>query len=199
MGNIIAGLTRCYTMSGSFSRSSENAFMDSSSSMPNVITGLIIMFTLLYLTPLFYYLPQCALSANIIVAVLSMVDFPEALYLWRTSKKEFGLWLIIFCITLFETPETAIYVGLALCGANVLFNSTRVKVEVTSESLMVVQLPGVEAVSPSWNISSTEVTKPVLPNSLSGHGTLILRVVGTLSYNCSSHFQVDIVLSRSQA
>ncbi len=167
--------------------------------MPNVITGLIIMFTLLYLTPLFYYLPQCALSANIIVAVLSMVDFPEALYLWRTSKKEFGLWLIIFCITLFETPETAIYVGLALCGANVLFNSTRVKVEVTSESLMVVQLPGVEAVSPSWNISSTEVTKPVLPNSLSGHGTLILRVVGTLSYNCSSHFQVDIVLSRSQA
>ena len=173
--------------------------MDSQSPMPNLVTGLIIMFTLLFLTPLFYYLPQCALSANIIVAVLSMVDFPEAFYLWRTSKKEFCLWLIIFLVTLFETPETAIYVGLAICGALVLFNSTRVKVEVTSESLVVVQLPGVEAVSAYWNTSTTEGTKTVLPTSLSGHGTLLLRVVGTLSYNCCSHFQVDFVLSRSQA
>jgi MFS superfamily sulfate permease-like transporter len=165
--------------------------------MPNLVTGLIIMFTLLYLTPLFYYLPQCALSANIIVAVLSMVDFPEALYLWRTSKKEFGLWLLIFLVTLFETPETAIYVGLALCGALVLFNSTRIKVDVTSESLIVVELPGVEAVSTYWNTSATEVTKTV--PSLSGHGTLILRIVGTLSYNCGVTFQVDNVLSRSQA
>ena len=155
------------------------------------------MFTLLFLTPLFYYLPQCALSANIIVAVLSMVDFPEAFYLWRTSKKEFCLWLLIFLVTLFESPETAIYVGLALCGALVLFNSTRVKVEVTSESLIVVELPGVEAVRTYWDTSTTEVTKTV--PSLSGHGTLILRVVGTLSYSCCSHFQVDIVLSRRQA
>ena len=93
--------------------------------MPNLVTGLLIMFTLLFLTPLFYYLPQCALSANIIVAVLSMVDFHEAYYLWRTSKKEFGLWLLIFLITLFESPQTAIYVGLALCGALVLFNNAK--------------------------------------------------------------------------
>ncbi len=166
--------------------------MDSSSSMPNVITGLIIMFTLLFLTPLFYYLPQCALSANIIVAVLSMVDLPEAFYLWRTSKKEFGLWLIIFLVTLFETPETAIYVGLALCGALVLFNATRAKVAFTSESLLVVQLPGAEALSTYSSTSTTEVTKTV-PNSLSGHGTFMIRVEGTLSYSCSTSFQVDIL------
>ena len=160
--------------------------------MPNVITGLIIMFTLLFLTPLFYYLPQCALSANIIVAVLSMVDLPEAFYLWRTSKKEFGLWLIIFLVTLFETPETAIYVGLALCGALVLFNATRVKVAFTSESLLVVQLPGAEALSTYSSTSTTEVTKTV-PNSLSGHGTFMIRVEGTLSYSCSTSFQVDIL------
>ena len=87
-----------------------------------MITGLIIMFTLLFLTPLFYYLPQCALSANIIVAVLSMVDFAEPYYLWNSLKKEFCLWFLIFLVTLFESPETAIYVGLALCGALVLFN-----------------------------------------------------------------------------
>jgi len=197
MGNIGAGLTVAFPISGSFSRSSENAFMDASSSMPNMITGLLIMFTLLFLTPAFYYLPQCALSANIIVAVLSMVDFVEPCYLWRTSKKDFGLWLLIFLVTLFETPETAIYVGLALCGALVLFNSTRIKVEVTSESLIVVELPGVEEVSTYWNTSATEVTKTV--PSLSGHGTLILRIVGTLSYNCAFTFQVDNVLSRSQA
>ncbi len=198
LGNIGAGLTRGFPISGSFSRSSENAFMDSQSSLPNLFTGLLIMFTLLFLTPLFYYLPQCALSANIIVAVLAMVDFPEAFYLWRTSKKEFGLWLLIFLVTLFESPETAIYVGLALCGAFVLFNATRAKVVFTSEGLVVVQLPGAEALSTYSNASTTEVTK-TMPNSLGRHGTFMLRIEGTLSYACSFSFQVDIVLSRSQA
>ena len=163
--------------------------------MPNLVTGLLIMFTLLFLTPLFYYLPQCALSANIIVAVLSMVDFHEAYYLWRTSKKEFCLWLLIFLVTLFASPETAIYVGLALCGALVLFNSTRAKVAFKTESLVLVQLPGAEGVSDYLNTSTTE---PV-PNSLSGHGTFMLRVEGTLSYACCFSFQVHLVLSRSQA
>jgi MFS superfamily sulfate permease-like transporter len=163
--------------------------------MPNLITGLVIMFTLLFLTPLFYFLPQCALSANIIVAVLSMVDFSEAYYLWRTSKKEFCLWLLIFLVTLFESPETAIYVGLALCGALVLFNSTRAKVAFTSESLVVVQLPGAEGVSDYLSASTTE---PV-PSSLGGHGTFMLRVEGTLSYACCFSFQVHLVLSRRQA
>jgi MFS superfamily sulfate permease-like transporter len=163
-----------------------------------MITGLLIMFTLLFLTPLFYFLPQCALSANIIVAVLSMVDFSEAYYLWRTSKKEFCLWLLIFLVTLFESPETAIYVGLALCGALVLFNSTRAKVAFTSESLVVVQLPGAEGVSTYSKTFTTEVTKPK-PSSLGGHGTFMLRVEGTLSYACCFSFQVHRVLSRRQA
>jgi MFS superfamily sulfate permease-like transporter len=195
VGNIGAGLTVAFPISGSFSRSSENAFMDASSSMPNMITGLIIMFTLLFLTPLFYYLPQCALSANIIVAVLSMVDFAEPYHLWQASKKEFCLWLLIFLVTLFESPETAIYVGLALCGALVLFNSTRAKVASQTESLVLVQLPGAEGVSDYLNASTTE---PV-PSSLGGHGTFMLRVEGTLSYACCFSFQVHRVLSRRQA
>ena len=169
--------------------------MDSQSSLPNLVTGLLIMFTLLFLTPLFYYLPQCALSANIIVAVLAMVDFHEALYLWKTSKKEFCLWLLIFLVTLFESPETAIYVGLALCGTFVLFNATRAKLVFTSDSLVVVQLPGAEGVSDYLNAATTE---PV-PSSLSGHDTFTLRVEGTLSYACCFSFQVHLVLCRSQA
>jgi len=105
------------------------------------------------------------------------------------------LWLLIFLVTLFESPETAIYVGLALCGALVLFNSTRAKVASTSESLVVVQLPGAEGVSDYLSASTTE---PV-PSSLGGHGTFMLRVEGTLSYACCFSFQVHLVLSRRQA
>jgi MFS superfamily sulfate permease-like transporter len=163
VGNIWAGLSRAFPISGSFSRSSENAFMDSQSSMPNLITGLLIMFTLLFLTPLFYYLPQCAPSANIIVAVLSMVHFAEPYYLWRTSKKEFCLWLLTFLVTLFASLETAIYVGLALCGALVLFNSTRAKAASQTESLVLVQLPGAEGVSDYLNASTRALLVPGTP------------------------------------
>ena len=119
---------------------------------------------------------------------------PSGGFLFMEDVKEgiFCFWLLIFLVTLFVSPETAIYVGLALCGALVLFNATRAKVAFTSESLLVVQLPGAEALSTYSSTSTTEVTKTV-PNSLSGHGTFMIRVEGTLSYSCSTSFQVDIL------
>jgi len=58
MANVIGGMTSCYPVVGSFSRSAVNASYNSQTPMCNLVTSFVIMFTLLFLTELFYYMPK---------------------------------------------------------------------------------------------------------------------------------------------
>ena len=68
--SIIGGLFRSYPSTGGFSRTAVNAQAGAKSPLAGVISALFIMLTLLFLTPLFYYLPQSLLAAMIIVSNL---------------------------------------------------------------------------------------------------------------------------------
>ena len=50
-------------------------------------TGALVILALAVLTPLFYYIPQAALAAVIICAVLDMVDFSLLCQLWKVKSQ----------------------------------------------------------------------------------------------------------------
>ena len=47
------------------------------------LTGVLVLLALAFLTPLFYYIPDAALAAVIIMAVIDMIDFSMVPLLWR--------------------------------------------------------------------------------------------------------------------
>jgi MFS superfamily sulfate permease-like transporter len=51
------------------------------------ITGLLVILSLVFLTPYFNYIPDAALSAVIIAAVADLVDFTLLAELWRVNSK----------------------------------------------------------------------------------------------------------------
>jgi len=55
--------------------------------------------------------PQCALAAIVISAVTGLVDYEEAIFLWRIDKKDFFLWAITFITTLVFGIEIGVLVG----------------------------------------------------------------------------------------
>ena len=124
------------------------------------------MMTLLFLTQLFYYMPLNVLAAIVIVAALSLVDPHEAVFLWSSSKKEFCLLMLTFSLTAFAALELGIYVSIALCAAEVLFKSTRPKVAVLSDNLVLVYLPGAAA-------GGDTIAKEMLPDTLQGREILV--------------------------
>lgn len=72
--------------------------------------ALIIALTLLFLTPLFYYLPKAVLAAIVMVAVFGLIDWEEARYLWRMDRRDFGLMALTVVAALsldIEQEETA--------------------------------------------------------------------------------------------
>lgn len=61
------------------------------------VAGLIVILSLQFFTPYFYYIPKASLAAVIIAAVVFMVEFHVVKPMWRTKSKSFCNFL--YCST----------------------------------------------------------------------------------------------------
>jgi SulP family sulfate permease len=97
MSNVGSGLLQGIPVSTSLSASSLNDSSGAKSPTASLITGALIVFTLLFLAPLFSGLPKAVLAALIIDAVVfGMMDVPEMRRLHRVARVDF--WIAIAAI-----------------------------------------------------------------------------------------------------
>ncbi|KAE8719543.1 Sulfate transporter 3.1 [Hibiscus syriacus] len=78
-----------YHIDGPFSRTAVNFNAGSRSAVSNIVMATAVMFTLLFLTPLFHYTPLVVLSSIIIAAMLGLLDYEAAIHLWKIDKFDF--------------------------------------------------------------------------------------------------------------
>ena len=50
------------------------------------LSGALVLLALQFLTPMFYYIPDAALAAVIIMAVIDMINFSMVAHLWRINS-----------------------------------------------------------------------------------------------------------------
>ena len=112
--NIIGSLFQSYPTTGGFSRTAVNDQAGAKTGIAPLISALVVGLTLLFLTPLFYYLPNAVLAAIIIVAVFGLIDFSYPKELYKRRKDEFILLLITFVITLTVGIKEGILSGVLL-------------------------------------------------------------------------------------
>ncbi len=117
VANVGGALLGAYPVTGGFSRTAVNDQAGARTPLASIVTASVVALTLLFLTPLFYYLPVCVLSAIIVVAVYSLVDVREFLRLVRVKPTDAGLLALTFISTLVLGIELGILVGV---GASLL-------------------------------------------------------------------------------
>ena len=88
--------------SGSFTRSAVNNDSGAKTQLSSVITMLVIVFTLIFMTGLFYYLPNAILAAIIMLATKSLFDYQGAIRLWHVHRHDFYMMILTFLVTLLE-------------------------------------------------------------------------------------------------
>jgi SulP family sulfate permease len=93
--------------------------------MAAIISAGLIGLTLLFLTPLFYYLPNTILASIIMVAVFGLIDTDYPRYLWKTRREDFYMLAASFFVTLFVGIQEGIGVGVALSLLVMIYRSTR--------------------------------------------------------------------------
>ncbi|AQS94117.1 sodium-independent anion transporter [Polaribacter sp. BM10] len=125
ISNMVGSLFKAYPSTSSFSRSAINQESGAKTGMAALISVIMVVITLLFLTPLFYHLPKTVLAAIIIVAVFGLVNFKEARFLWKANKLDFWLMLATFLATLLLGIEYGIIVGVGLSLIILIFRTSR--------------------------------------------------------------------------
>ncbi|XP_052623164.1 sulfate transporter 4.1, chloroplastic [Lactuca sativa] len=123
VANICGSFFSAYPSTGSFSRSAVNHESGAKTGLSGIIMGCIMLGALLFLTPLFEYIPECALAAIVVSAVIGLVDYEEAIFLWKVDKKDFFLWVVTATTTLFLGIEIGVLVGVGFSLAFVIQES----------------------------------------------------------------------------
>ncbi|KAG5533310.1 hypothetical protein RHGRI_027486 [Rhododendron griersonianum] len=130
VANICGSFFSSYPTTGSFSRSAVNNESGAKTGLSGIVMGIIMACALLFLTPLFEYIPQCALAAIVVSAVIGLVDYDGAIFLWRVDKKDFLLWTITCATTLFLGIEIGVLVGVGVSLGFVIHESANPHVAV---------------------------------------------------------------------
>jgi len=128
--NIIGSLFQSYPTTGGFSRTAVNDQAGAKTGLASIISALVVGLTLLFLTPLFYYLPNTILASIIMVAVFNLIDFKTPRKLLKSSKSEFYVLLFTFFITLFIGIKEGIILGVLISLLLLVYRSTQPHVAV---------------------------------------------------------------------
>ena len=115
LANLVGSMTQCYPASGSFSRSAVNLSAGAVTGMSSVFTVLVVLITLLFLTPLLYHLPQSVLAAVIMLAVVGLIDFGAIRHAWQAHRHDGIAAIVTFVATLAAAPH--LDVGILVGGA----------------------------------------------------------------------------------
>ncbi len=123
--NIGGAFFQSYPTTGGFSRTAVNDQSGAKTGLAAMISAGLILLTLLFLTPLFYYLPKAILASSIMVAVFGLIDTKEARHLWNTDRRDFLMLVVTFLATLSLGIEQGIAVGVVLSLAMIIFRTTK--------------------------------------------------------------------------
>jgi SulP family sulfate permease len=100
VANLGASFTGGYPVTGGVSRSVVNYSAGANTGLASMITGCLLAVTVMFLTSLFYFLPQACLAAIIITAVYKLIDLATFKRMWSYDRADGFAWLATFLIVL---------------------------------------------------------------------------------------------------
>ena len=112
--NIGASLSGAYPVAGSFSRSSVNYASGARTPASALVCAVIIVLTLLWLTPLFANLPHAVLAAVVIAAVYELADFRSVVRDWRFYRGDVLTHFATFAGVLLAGVEAGLLIGVGI-------------------------------------------------------------------------------------
>ncbi|CAM8977214.1 unnamed protein product [Rhodiola kirilowii] len=175
--NIVGSMTSCYVATGSFSRSAVNYMSGCHTAVSNIIMSLVVILTLLVITPLFKYTPNAILASIIISAVVGLIDIEAAILIWKIDKFDFLACMGAFFGVVFVSVETGLLIAVTISFAKILLQVTRPRTAVLGQ------------------VPRTRVYRNIqqYPEAESVPGILIIRVDSAIYFSNSNYIKERIL------
>ncbi|EYU43602.1 hypothetical protein ABFS82_03G012900 [Erythranthe guttata] len=171
--NIAGSMTSCYVATGSFSRSAVNFMAGCQTAVSNIVMSIVILLTLLFITPLFEYTPNAILSSIIISAVLGLIDYEAAILIWKIDKFDFIACMGAFFGVVFISVEMGLLIAVSISFAKLLLQVTRPR------TALLGKIPG----------SNVYRNIQQYPEATKVPGVLIIRVDSAIYFSNSNYIR----------
>ena len=125
MTNLLGSFVSAFPMAGSFSRTAVLSQAGAKTQVAGIVTGMVIILTYLYLTPLFTFLPNVTLASIILVSVINLIDYNEAIHLFRIRFLDFFAFMISLISTFMVGVEWGIVIAVIVSLVFVLWFSVK--------------------------------------------------------------------------
>ncbi|XP_068156964.1 LOW QUALITY PROTEIN: sodium-independent sulfate anion transporter [Drosophila tropicalis] len=133
--NMFGSCVQAMPSSGAFTRYAISTACGLKTPMANLYLGIIVLLALSYLSPYFNYIPEATLAAILICSIFTLLDFKLPLRLWRESKRDFGIWLLCFCVCVLFGVEVGLFVSIIVTSLHLLFLWARPEIHVKIQEL----------------------------------------------------------------
>jgi SulP family sulfate permease len=121
--NVASGLFGGYPVTGGFSRTAVNDAAGARTPLASIVTAVLVLATIAFMTPLLSSLPNAALGAIIITAVTGLVDIGEMRHIAAVKRSD----LISLGVAFAATLALGIELGIAVAvGASMLVVFARI-------------------------------------------------------------------------
>ncbi|NNF22588.1 MAG: sulfate permease [Saprospiraceae bacterium] len=125
LSKVVGSFFQAFPNTGSFTRSAINNDAGAKTGLSSIFAGIFVGLTLLFLTPLFYFMPKPVLAAIVIAAVFGLIDIPYARNLFRFDRKDFYVFMATFLLTLFLGVQQGVFAGIILSVLMIVYESSR--------------------------------------------------------------------------
>ncbi|CAG5929043.1 unnamed protein product [Menidia menidia] len=137
--NVMGSFVSAYPVTGSFGRTAVNSQTGVCTPAGGLITSAIVLLSLAFLMPAFYYIPKASLAAVIICAVAPMVDYRVVAKMWRIHRLDLLPFFVTFLVSFWEV-QYGIIGGVAVSGALLLYRAARPQIKVSDHGVLVMEL-----------------------------------------------------------
>lgn len=124
-GNMIGSFFQSFVATGGFARTAVNDKSGAKTPLSSLIAASVIAMCLLFLTPVFYFLPKTILAAIIIVAAFGLLDFSVPKKLSLFNLRDLIILVVTFLVTIFIGISEGISIGIVLSIIMLIYKSTR--------------------------------------------------------------------------
>jgi len=113
--NFLGGIFGAYPAFGALSRTNLNDAVGGRTQFVSLIAATIILFTILFLLPLFYYLPKCIMAAVVFFAGFGLLEVENLHFLWKIRAfVDIFLYFMTFVITLAVSIQIGVIVSIGV-------------------------------------------------------------------------------------
>ncbi|XP_050968985.1 solute carrier family 26 member 6, like [Labeo rohita] len=126
LSNTVGGFFQCFSVCSSMSRSLIQESTGGKTQIAGVVSGVIVLVTILKLGSLFQELPKAVLAAIVLVNLKGMFkQYYDIVTLWRTSKIDLLIWLVTYVSTVLFNLDMGLGASMGFALLTVIFRTQR--------------------------------------------------------------------------